>query len=152
MVYKLTPGGNSWPISVLYSFTGGADGCSPRGSLVFDEKGNLYGTAALGGDLIDAGCYNQECGTAFELVPSGGSWTFSVLHTFKGDGYSDASGPNGGLIFDHAGNLYGTLVEGGATCDFGCGTVFKLTPNGGNPFGPLIFDQAGESVQLRLST
>ena len=63
------------------------------------------------------------------LTPSNGGWTESVLYSFAGG--SDGSQPWGGVIFDQAGNLYGTTYEGGGGCNgFGCGTVFELTPSG----------------------
>src|ERR1022692_4730194 len=106
----------SWTESVLHSFNGSAsDGAIPLASVIFDAVGNLYGTTS-GGD--------HSNGNVFELTPNAdGSWTESVLHSF--DGY-DGSSPQAGLIFDAAGNLYGT-AGGGA---YGKGTVFKLTPNG----------------------
>jgi uncharacterized repeat protein (TIGR03803 family) len=137
--------------SVLYSFLGGGDGGYPRAGLIFDQAGNLYGTS-LGGGII-ANC----CGTVFELTPNvGGVWTEKVLHNFtNGD---DGGYPYAGLIFDAAGNLYGTTSEGGANK---LGTVFELTPktggvwtekvlhsfaggkDGTDPAAGLIFDAAG---------
>ena len=92
-------------------------GYFPAGGLIFDAAGNLYGTTFGGG------AYGW--GTVFELTPSGdGSWTKRVLHSFN---RSDGGQLEGGLIFDAAGNLYGTTSGGGV---YGYGTVFKLTPNG----------------------
>jgi len=116
-VFKLTPNGDgTWTQSVLYSFQGGTDGAHPAARLIFDQSGNLYGTTAFGGST------NQ--GTVFELTPSGGSWTETVLHTFGNSG--DGAQPFAGLVFDSVGNLYGTTEKGGA---HGGGAVFKLTPN-----------------------
>jgi uncharacterized repeat protein (TIGR03803 family) len=160
-IFKLTPSGNTWKLSVLYTFTEGAQGGFPNGNLVFDGAGNLYGTASFGGDSIDPPCFDEGCGTVFELSPSSGSWTFSLLYTFTGG--ADGAQPNGGLIFDQAGALYGTTsTYGTASCSVnpGCGAVFKLTPSGNtwttsvlysftggtdgsNPSGPLLFDQTG---------
>ena len=114
-VYKLTRGSNgTWTESVLYSF---ADG-NPTGALVFDAKGNLYGTTSNDGVTYHAG-------TVFELTPaSGGNWNASVLYSFKGSGNGDGDSPYCGLIFDAAGNIYGTTELGGAKDE---GTVFKLT-------------------------
>jgi uncharacterized repeat protein (TIGR03803 family) len=157
-VFKLTPNSNgSWTESVLYNFTGGADGAAPNsGRLIFDAAGNLYGTTAVRGGKC------ENCGTVFKLTPnSDGSWTESVLHSFLGG--SDGSEPLAGLIFDTAGNLYGTTANGGnlAYCSgFGCGVVFELTPSSdgswtesvlhrfaghpaANPWAGLIFDSAG---------
>jgi len=114
-VFKVTPPDTE---SVLYAFTCGADGANPGGGLVMDEQGNLYGTTAEGG-LLD--CDNGfGCGVIFELTPSE---TLNVLHTFTGG--NDGSFPNGPLVLDSQGNLYGTTYDGGA---YGVGTVFALTP------------------------
>jgi uncharacterized repeat protein (TIGR03803 family) len=134
--------------TVLHKFTG-ADGRQPYADLILDGAGNLYGTTQAGGPL--------RCGNVFKLTPnSDGTWTETVLHTFTGpDGCNVLSR----LIFDAAGNLYGTAYTGGAQ---GYGTVFKLTPEsdgtwsvsvlynfcsscagGGNPGTTLIFDASG---------
>jgi uncharacterized repeat protein (TIGR03803 family) len=108
---------------VVYSFTGGADGANPATSLTFDSAGNAYGTTAAGGDF--------GWGTVFKLSPNpDGSWTESVLYSFSG--FSDGLSPHGGVIFDDAGNLYGTAVaggDGGICAGDGCGVIFQLAPN-----------------------
>jgi uncharacterized repeat protein (TIGR03803 family) len=116
-VFQLTPNGDgSWTKHTLHSFRHN-DGHNPLSSLIFDAAGNLYGTTSEGGA--------QSEGTVFQLTPNGdGSWTESVLHSFSG---SDGANPAAGVIFDAAGNLYGTTSWGGAS---GCGTVFELMPNG----------------------
>lgn len=132
-IFKLVPpsdGIGAWSFSVLYTFTNGPDGGSPRGSLLFDSEGRLYGTTNSGGDS------KCECGTVFQLTPPAGgtgSWSISTLHTFVGG--TDGSGPQGGVIFDETGTLYGSTLGGGdpsCTEGFGsgCGTIFKLVPNG----------------------
>jgi uncharacterized repeat protein (TIGR03803 family) len=107
--------------TVLYSFTGGADGGSPEAGLVQDATGNLYGTTVFGG------AFGQ--GVVFRLDPVGKE---SVLHSFKGAG--DGTNTRASLIRDAAGNLYGTSSGGGSfqgSCaGSGCGTVFKLASNG----------------------
>jgi uncharacterized repeat protein (TIGR03803 family) len=115
-VFKLTPNPNgSWTESVLHSFSG-TDGAAPAARLIFDTSGNLYGTTVAGGAV--------DNGTVFELMPNqDGSWKESVLHSFH---YKDGIYPYSSLIFDSAGNLYGTTVLGGSS---GNGTVFKLTLN-----------------------
>jgi uncharacterized repeat protein (TIGR03803 family) len=136
-----------WAETVLYRFSGGTDGANPAfGDLIFDNAGSLYGTTLNGG---------VDWGTVFQLTPSGSGWTKSVLYTFSGG--SDGAGPYAGLIFDNAGNLYGTTVVGGT---YGAGTVFQLMPSGsgwtenvlysfqggddgGLPIAGLIFDQSG---------
>jgi hypothetical protein len=99
---------------VIYSFAGGSDGAYPQSDLILDSAGNLYGTTSQGG----VGCNGQGCGTVFELKRSQNGWTKDILYSFAGG--SDGEGPRAGLIFDKAGNLFGTTG----------GTVFKLTPNG----------------------
>src|ERR1035441_2481606 len=118
---------------VLYSFGNGTDGADPSGTLVFDAAGNLYGTTSAGGVYTSCSSGSGGCGTVFELTPTaGGGWTEKVLHSF-GNG-ADGTNPQASLIFDAAGNLYGTTVNGGAytSCNsIGCGTVFELTPTAG---------------------
>ncbi len=87
------------------------------GDFVFDKAGNIYGSTYDGGD------YNF--GTIFQLTPSNGSWTKTVLYSFKGG--SDGQYPSP-VVFDHSGNLYGTTQNGGTA---GYGTVFQLSPSGG---------------------
>jgi uncharacterized repeat protein (TIGR03803 family) len=120
MIYELSPkSGGGWTEKILYAFTGQADGGAPLGSLIFDANGNLYGTAGGGA---------QAQGVVFELSPqSGGTWTEQVIYTFSGE--TDANAPNGGLIFDKSGNLYGTTESGGAYAAYG--TVFELSPQSG---------------------
>lgn len=108
-VYKLDTNGN---LTVLYSFTGKGDGSHPYGGVVMDAQGNLYGTTYKGGTAGD--------GTVYEVNTSGKE---TVLHSFTGAG-GDGAYPYGDLVFDAAGNLYGTTEMGGADK---LGTVFKLT-------------------------
>jgi uncharacterized repeat protein (TIGR03803 family) len=138
---------------VLFDFTVGGDGAYPTSGLVFDTKGNLYGTTENGG----ANFY----GTVFQLTHSKSGWTENVLYSFANG--SDGAYPSGALVFDEAGNLYGTAVSGGSTsCSNGCGTVFELVPGSGGSwtfsviysftggkdgfapaYGSLILDKAG---------
>jgi uncharacterized repeat protein (TIGR03803 family) len=134
-VFKLSPAsGGSYTETVLHSFTEGSDGGGPFAGVILDSAGNLYGTTAYGGNLID--CGNFGCGTVFKLSPaSGGAYTETVLHAFTSG--ADGWDVVGGLVFDSAGNLYGTTVEGGSTsyCNgYGCGTVFKLSPASGGSY------------------
>ncbi len=136
----------SWNMTVIHSFQS-TDGCDPFSSLIFDEAGNLYGTTGRG--------------AVYELSPSNGAWTVTILHFFSyGDGAFPGYGP---LIFDKAGNLYGTTSAGGdLNCEpgLGCGVVYQLTPSGSYwtdttlyefqdgsdgafPYGGVIFDAAG---------
>jgi sugar lactone lactonase YvrE len=91
--------------------------------LLFDQSGNLYGTTEIGG--------KYGYGVAFELIlQSNGTYSEKVLHAFRSD--PDGAEPFGGLIFDAAGNLYGTTSEGGSNvCSYGgagCGTIYELSP------------------------
>jgi uncharacterized repeat protein (TIGR03803 family) len=149
---------------LLYSFEGnpnGTDGFDPRAGLIFDAAGNLYGTTQFGGS-DGSNCTHLGCGTVFELVPgTGGKWTEKVLYSFCSAGASgchDGSLPGANLVFDAAGNLYGTTEDGGA---YGVGTVFQLSrgtngkwtekvlhtfgksKDGNTPVAGLIFDAAG---------
>jgi uncharacterized repeat protein (TIGR03803 family) len=137
-VYEMTPPpapGGRWTESVIYSFEGGSDGYVPMGNLIFDAAGNLYGATYYGGGfgVCDQGIY-PYCGTVFELSPpktKGGAWTEKVLYSFKSG--TDGADPNGSLVFDTNGALYGTTYFGGnqgckEDAGVGCGTVFKLSP------------------------
>jgi uncharacterized repeat protein (TIGR03803 family) len=126
-VFKLTPSetlsGRRYIERVLYSFHGRPnDGAYPRGNLIADETGALYGTTVNGGSA-------SENGTVFKLTPSKGRYTESILHRFQG-APNDGAQPMAGLIADETGALYGTTFQGGGTpwCQpAGCGTVFKLS-------------------------
>ena len=110
-VFKVAPDGTE---TMLYNFTGGADGAYPFSSVVRDSKGNLYGTTSQGG--------SDNAGVVFKVDPSG---TETVLHNFTGG--ADGVIPTGGLVRDKAGNLYGTTSQGGTSND---GIVFKISPSG----------------------
>jgi uncharacterized repeat protein (TIGR03803 family) len=117
VVFKMGPGGNE---TVLYNFTGKADGGGPVGGLIEDRAGNFYGTTEFGGNTS---C-EFGCGTVFELTASGGE---NVLYRFTGR--TDGAYPFAGLITDAAGNLYGTATQrGDGNCNshIGCGVVFKI--------------------------
>jgi uncharacterized repeat protein (TIGR03803 family) len=113
---------------VIYAFKGGNDGSYPTAGLISDAHGNLYGTTTGS---------NFGGGTIFQLTkPTGGAWTETVLHTFTG-GTTDGRAPEAGLIFDRAGNLYGTTAYGGTS---NLGIVFELTPpaSGSGPWTETI--------------
>lgn len=134
---------------VLHSFTGGSDGAYPVGGLYRDRMGNLYGATEAGGGT---GCGGLGCGTVFKVDPSGNE---SVLYRFTGLG-GDGSIPNGDLVPDAAGNLYGTTTSSGAYSE---GTIFKIDPtghetvlysfnfrngpDGDSPFAGMVRDPAG---------
>jgi hypothetical protein len=172
-VYELSPPaqqGGAWTETILYSFQGGNDGYVPWGDLVFDKSGNLYGSTIFGGGKgTTCDPFYQYCGTVFKLSPpkkQGGAWTEKVLHSFAGG--SDGANPNGGLVLDGKGEVYGTSNSGGNQgcryqSEVGCGTAFRLTPpgkkggawterqlyvfsggsDGGQPNGGLVFDAKG---------
>ena len=129
-VFELSPNGNGgWNETVLYSFNGGLDGSNPWFSpVIFDRKGNLYGTTFYGGP--------GGTGVVFELSPTEGSWTETVLHDFAGG--EDGANPINGLVIDPAGNLYGTTYQGGQ----GGGVVFELIPSGGTWTEQIIYEDA----------
>lgn len=108
-VFKITPAGSA---SLIYSFGGGADGSGPKAGLVIDASGNLYGTTYMGGASGN--------GTVFKVTPAG---VESVLYSFGAA--PDGAYPQGGLVMDARGNLYGTTSAGGAS---GAGTVFRIAP------------------------
>lgn len=110
IVFQLLPDGQE---PILNVFTGGSGGWGLVAGLVRDKKGNLYGTAALGGQ----GAYC--CGVAFEVTSSG---VENVLHTFTGG--ADGGSPDTDLIQDSSGNLYGGALGG----THGYGMIFKITP------------------------
>ena len=114
--------------SVLYSFKGAPDGAYPVGSLVADNRGNLYGATANGGYTPSSQVYG--CGTVFELKRTTAGFSESVIWTFQSTSAKDGCSPFN-VIIDAAGNLYGTTSWGGAYssgCPTGCGTAFELSP------------------------
>jgi uncharacterized repeat protein (TIGR03803 family) len=155
-IFELSPvSGGGWSKTTLHSFTGGRDGAGPYGNLILDSAGSLYGTAHNGGSPT---C---DCGVAFKLTRTSSGWKETLLHTFTG---KDGSRPSASLIFDSAGNLYGTTSQGGTGCSVancGTGVAFELSPlttggwketvlymfknggDGGYPNGGLLFDAAG---------
>lgn len=137
--------GGAWTEKVIYSFQSGKDGYFPWGNLTFDSAGNLYGSTQYGGGYGSCNApYYQYCGAVFKLTPpktKGGRWKEQVLYSFKGVGagkqFGDGANPNGGLVLDSKGAIYGTTYFGGNNVQgqcaggvggTGCGIVFKLTP------------------------
>ncbi len=171
-IYEVSPPAEkdgAWTETILYSFPTTKQGYVPTGSVVFDGVGNLYGATLYGGTKGTTcdGYYGGQCGTVFELSPpktKGGKWTEKVLHAFAGG--TDGANPNGGLVVDSNGAVYGTTYSGGnASCQYegeiGCGTAFELkrptknggawretilhhfnrtNSDGGNPMAGMVFD------------
>jgi len=155
-VFKLRQTSGGWKESLSWQFGLPGDGAGPYAGVVFDGKGNLYGTTVGGG--INA-CNGGGCGTVFTLTRGSHGWHESLLHKFNQG--KDGSGPTGGVVFDKAGNLYGATVTGGVgQCPRGCGVVYKLAPgasgkwkytvlhrftgaDGGQPLGGLVVDAKG---------
>jgi len=137
-----------WSLTELHEFQGEFDGAEPNfGSLTFDGAGNLYGTTELGGFNLD--------GSVYELSRNGSGWTKTILYSLHGG--ADGQYPFGGVVFDSAGNLYGTTTNGGTS---NTGTVYKLThsqggwsenvlhsfnseTDGESPSGNLVIDALG---------
>ncbi len=138
-----------WTETVLHSFGGAGDGEYPTpGDLTFDRAGNIYGTTQDGG--------SYGAGTVYELSPSNGGWTENILYSFQGSN-GDGLSPTAGVIFDNAGDLYGTTFLGGFD---DAGTVYELTRSASGwtetilhhfsaasgsyePHGGLVFDSSG---------
>src|SRR5467141_2207117 len=117
--FQLGPTANGWVHTVLYSFTGGADGGEPYKGVSLDRAGNLYGTAVTGG----SGSCEGGCGVVYKVTH--GTWTQTVIHAFTGG--NDGSGPGARLTIDVSGNVYGMAPTGGL---YGLGTIYKLHPDG----------------------
>lgn len=118
-VFQLSPTPNGWVHTVLYSFTGGADGGEPYKGVTLDRDGNLYGTAVTGG----SGNCEGGCGVIYKLTNTKGSWTQKVVHAFTGG--DDGSGPGSRVTVDRVGNIYGMTPTGGA---YGLGTIYQIRP------------------------
>ena len=117
-VFQVTPEGAH---TVLYNFTGGADGGEPYKGVTLDAQGNLLGTAVTGG----GGSCEGGCGVVFKLTNSGGIWTQTVIHAFTG---ADGSGPGSPVSIDKHGNVFGTTPTGGK---YGMGVIYLLQSMGG---------------------
>ena len=150
--------------TVIHNFTGGQDGATPMAGLTKDQAGNLYGTAAYGGNF-EGSCGASGCGTVFRMANRNSGWVLSPLYSFVGG--DDGANPEANLVVAPDGSLYGSTFLGGAPCDGnGCGTVFNLKPaasackaalcpwmesvihrftglNGIGPVGAVVFDQTG---------
>jgi uncharacterized repeat protein (TIGR03803 family) len=154
-VFRLSPSSTGWQLTVLHTFTGSFDGGNPHAGVILDSAGNLYGTTYFGG---------RGNGVVFELSPTSTGWKETVLHLFSGQ--NDGGYPGASLVFDGAGNLYGTTTAGGFNHQ---GVVFRLSPassgtwneavlhaftggkDGAVPWGGLILDPAGNLYGTTLN-
>ncbi len=161
-VFKMKHSGSGWVLTPLYSFSGG-DGLGPEDRVIFGPDGTLYGETTYGQG------YDCSCGNVFNLKPPPtrpatpfSPWNDTVLHQFY-PGAGEGNEPGGDIVFDAAGNIYGTTESGGNDrfCGgLGCGTVYQLTPSksgwietvlyeftdandGEYPSGGVTVDQAG---------
>lgn len=125
VAFELTPNGDStWTYRVMHRFASTkTDGQYPDGGLTIDAAGNAYGVAGEGGV--------NGTGTIFKLTPTNaGSWTQTVLYDFPN--CAEGCYPDGTMIFDKAGNLYGAAGGGLQDCgSYTCGTIFRLVPRPG---------------------
>lgn len=161
-VFLLKPAGNGWILNTLHAFQAGPDGAGPSTPLVMSSDGALFGATSAGGG---GPCYTTNgyhgCGTVYKLLPplhsspsSDPPWNVSILYDFSG---TDGSYPQGNLMFDSAGTLYGTAINGG---NADSGLIYTLTPSNGHwtqnilydvrddgdgqfPWGGVIFDNTG---------
>ncbi len=128
-IYEFVVSNNQFTEQILYSIEPADNAWAAFGGVVFDPKGNMYGTTRQGGNLCAASIYGT-CGTVFELSPStsGTGWTFSTLYTFTGG--LDGGNPYDTLFRDASGNLYGTANVGGFNNEKSRnnGSIFKLSP------------------------
>jgi len=153
-VFELNLSGDQWQETVLYNFDCFSTGKNPYGGVTLDNSGNLYGTTVAGGSGGE--CSGDGCGVVYELTKSGDNWSETVLYNFTGG--DDGFGPGSAVVFDTAGNLYGTTPDGGA---YEAGVVYQLSPGqqqwnfavihpftGGDDgavgsLGPLLVDASG---------
>jgi len=144
-IFRLTPPrrlGAAWSETVLHTFSDLLGGWDPWAGLIFDKAGNLYGTTWLGGT-------SGDCGVVFELSPSGGSWTYTVIHNFACGGVSDGGESRADLVMDQSGNLFGTTSVGSSgSCVGGCGVVFELSPSNGGWTETVLYNFQGASEQV----
>src|SRR5690242_21534614 len=168
VAFELSPSSNgTWAYKVIYTFCSQPyciDGAGPRGTLISDSQGRLYGTTTDGGN--PQMCSFIGCGVVFRLTPSSSGWNYEVLFAFH-EAFDGGRPFDMALTLDGAGNLYGTAANGGTfggSCAFGggCGVVFELSPSpvgttwtekvlhiftggadGALPEGGVIFDATG---------
>jgi uncharacterized repeat protein (TIGR03803 family) len=144
VVYRLELKGGNWTFNTLYTFTGGNDGAFPAARVIFGPDGTLYGTTQ------GSGQGGSGYGTVFKLSPpsvcktSFCPWKITTLYAFKGE--PDCNGQTnsfGDLVFDQAGNIYGTTYYGGANNE---GCVYKLTPSGTGGYKEKVIHSFGGAL------
>ncbi len=114
VVYELSPSGNAWTFTVLYSLAGTST-CGPAAALTMDAAGSLYGTTLCDGA--------NKFGNVFKLTNTGNGWTYTSLHDFSGA--NDGLNPVSNVTIDADGNLYGTTGGDGY---IHVGTVWMIKP------------------------
>jgi uncharacterized repeat protein (TIGR03803 family) len=133
VAFELSPtSGAEWTEKTILAFTGADEAGMPEFGLISDKAGNLYGVSNGGDENGVCGSESIGCGMVYELsLNDSGQWMETVLFSFDG---TNGFRPTGNLIFDAAGNLYGTTADGGdlSGCNFGggCGLVYELLPGG----------------------
>jgi uncharacterized repeat protein (TIGR03803 family) len=137
-VFKMTPSGGGWTLTTIYNFQGGVDGAVPITELKFDRAGSLYGTTAYGGSTGN--------GNVFRLVRSGSGWSEETIYSFLGgvNGWA----PQGGVVLDSAGNVYGGTTSGGT--EYG-GVAYELAPANGGSWTYTILDNFNGSINASLA-
>jgi uncharacterized repeat protein (TIGR03803 family) len=174
-IFELLPKSSQWDFTLLHTFQDKPDGAFPFAPMVFGPDGLLYGTTPVGGTSSGITAVGElkcagGCGTIFRLKPpppscrKSCSWNEKVVYRFPGGNDGSAPGFDAPLVFDPAGNIYGTTQLGGymvGICNgnYGCGVVFELMPSGAGwvekvlysfngaggawPVAGLILDQSG---------
>ena len=157
--FKLRPSSSGWKENVLHDFgSSPRDGTFPTSPLSLDSQGNLYGTTHVGG--AHACGTGAGCGMLFKLTPTsnGSPWKESIIFQFRGG--KIGQNPQGALLFDQGGTIYGADGAGGTGVGCGCGVIYSLTPgangqwtyktlhsfagtDGALPWGDLILDGQG---------
>jgi len=113
-VFELSPAGNNWNFNLVYSLYSNG-GYGPFWNLTMDPAGNFYGTTSTDGPA--------QAGNVFQLTPTDGGWQYNDIHNFQQD--NNGWDPEGGVVVDAAGNVYGTTAFGGSDSR---GTIWEITP------------------------
>ena len=134
-VFKLTPSGSAYALTVIHAFGTGPEGAQPLGGVVLGKKGAIFGTTASGG--------TSGSGTVYELVPSASGYTATSLYNFPNPAYTGFGAGN--LAIDDKGTIYGTTFNGNRPGCVDCGNVFKLTPSRSGFVESDVYDFQGGS-------